>query len=142
MAGKKDKAGIESLRTEVQALSEGFFALREQLLSDAAVQQSERQQGAASGNWQPPQHADVDAVAALFAALGQPQRLRIVMLLAEAPATVQTIVSRLELKTTGAAYHHLNVLSNQGIVAQPQRGTFALNPDAAGQVEALLASVL
>lgn len=142
MAAKKDKGGIESLRTDVQALSEAFFSFREAMLADAAVTQSEQRKGGASGGFTAPAGADIDGAASMLAALGQPQRLRIVMLLAEEPTSVPLMVEKLGLKTTGAAYHHLNVLTNTGIVEQPQRGTFALTASASGKVEALLTAVL
>lgn len=142
MAAKKEKGSVDALRADVQALSEAFFSFREAMLADAAVSQAEQRGPASAGGFTAPQDADIDAAASILAALGQPQRLRIVMLLAEESTSVPVMVEKLGLKTTGAAYHHLNVLTNGGIVEQPQRGTFALTVSASGRVESLLNALL
>lgn len=139
---KKDKGGIEGLRTDVQALADAFWKFRDTVLTDVAVQQAEQQQFSrsrlASDEWNPPGDAQVQRAAALMSALSQPQRLQIVLMLAESPTSVAAVVESLGLKTTGAAYHHLNVLMNAGLAVQPERGTFALAPDAATEVDSIL----
>lgn len=141
MAAKKDKVSVEALHADVKALTEAFWSFRDAMLTDAAVVQSEQQVAEAGGSWGSPNSADVDAAASLLAALGHPQRLRITMMLAGGPTTVNEIVEALGLKTTGAAYHHLNVLSTNSIAQQPQRGTFALVPGAAVRINAVLTAL-
>lgn len=77
----------------------------------------------------------VDDAAKLLSAIGHRQRMAIVMMLLRKPATAAEMVSALSLGTTGAAYHHLNVLQGTGLVEQAQRGTFSIVP---GQVPSLL----
>lgn len=145
MAAKKDKGGVEALRLDVQALADAFWKFRDTVLTDVAVHQAEQRQFSmqqqAGGEWTSPDDAQVQRAAALMSALSQPQRLRIVLLLAEAPTSVAAVVESLGLKTTGAAYHHLNVLMNAGVAVQPERGTFALAPEATGEVNALLVAL-
>jgi DNA-binding transcriptional ArsR family regulator len=145
MAAKKDKGGIEGLRMDVQALADAFWKFRDTVLTDIAVQQAEHQQSSrsqvANGEWNAPDEAHVERAATLMSALSQPQRLRIVLMLAEAPTSVAAVVESLGLKTSGAAYHHLNVLMNTGLAVQPERGSFALALEAAGEVNALLVAL-
>lgn len=142
MAAKKDKSGIESLRTDIQSLTDAFYSFKDAMLTDAAVQQAERQQLDASlvavSDLASIPEGDLTGAAALMAAIGHPQRLRMVLLLAQQPTSVTAMVERLSLRTTGAAYHHINVLMNNGIVAQPERGTFALTETHAPQVHRVL----
>ena len=143
MAAKKDKGGIESLRADVQALAEAFWKFRDAMITDVAAQQAERQQEStlSSGGWLAPDDATVQSSASLMNALAQPQRLRMAMMLAEAPASVASLVEGLGLKTSGAAYHHLNVLITNGIAVQQERGIFTIAPDAAAQVTSLLVAL-
>jgi DNA-binding transcriptional ArsR family regulator len=71
----------------------------------------------------------VNEAAELLAAIGHRQRLAIVLLLLRAPATANEIVAALSLGTTGAAYHHLNVLQRTGLVQQAERGAFSLTTE-------------
>lgn len=144
MAAKKDKNGIDSLRTDVQALADAFWKFRDTMLTEVAVHQAEEQVAQAEGtdgSWATPDDAKLQRAAATMSALSQPQRLRIVLLLADGPTSVSALVEALGLKTTGAAYHHLNVLINNGIAVQPERGTFAISPDASAQVNALMVAM-
>lgn len=141
MAAKKDKGGVDSLRNDVQALTEAFWSFRETMLTDVAVAQSERQVAVSINKWVSPKTANVDETAQIMAALGQPQRLRMVMMLASGPTSVPAMVEELGLKTTGAAYHHLKVLMTSGLVVQPERGTFTLAPENSGQTTSLLAAL-
>ena len=70
-----------------------------------------------------------------LAAIGHHQRLAILMMLLAGPASANDVVTELAFGTTGAAYHHLNVLQSAGLVQQKQRGTFSLIPQ---QVPVLL----
>ena len=70
----------------------------------------------------------VEDAAKVLAAIGHRQRLGIVLSLLRKPATASEIVSSLSLGTTGAAYHHLNVLQGTGLVQQEQRGVFSIVP--------------
>lgn len=144
MAAKKDKGGIEGLRMDVQSLADSFWKFRDAMLTNVALQQAEQQSAAVestSGEWTAPTEAKIADAAALMSALSQPQRLRMALILADGPTKVSAIVEKLGLKTTGAAYHHLNVLINSGIAVQPERGTFELASDASGNVNALLVAL-
>lgn len=174
MAGKKVKGEVESLRVEIQNLSEAVWALREHVTvqSVAAAAGNGRLPGVAAatiaadlatGNgrgtvvtrgavrnqpgtreyrWDVEAGVESllaidDAAAAQFlAAVGHRQRLAILKAILEAPSTAADLVSQLDLGTTGAAYHHLNVLQAAGLVTQETRGRFELEPT---RVSALLA---
>ena len=69
-----------------------------------------------------------EARAQVLAAIGHRQRLAILLQLLTRPATAAELVRALTLGTTGAAYHHLNVLQAAGLVEQRQRGRFAVTP--------------
>lgn len=145
MAAKKDKGSIADLRADVQTLTDAFWRLRDAMLTDAAVSQAEQQQvRSAIANFgdltDVPDAALTDA-ATLMATIGQPIRLRMVMLLAQQPVSVNSLVELLGLKTTGGAYHHLNVLMNHGVVTQPERGTFALANEVAPRIYQVLAAL-
>ena len=77
----------------------------------------------------------VEQYAQVLAATGHRQRLAIILMVLEEPATANDVVHDLQLGTTGAAYHHLNVLQAAGIVEQRQRGIFSIVPE---QVPVLL----
>ena len=141
MAAKKDKFGIEALRNDVQALQESFWQFRDAMLTDAALEQAEQQQSQMvfDGLDLPAlSPSDITAAAEMMAATGHPLRLRMVILLAQSPVSASDLVEKLELGTTGAAYHHLKVLMNQGLVEQPQRGAFQLTVEATPRIHQLL----
>ncbi len=69
-----------------------------------------------------------DQAARLLAAIGHRQRLAIVKMLLDRPTTAADLVSSLDLGTTGAAYHHLNVLQSADLVTQEGRGVFVVQP--------------
>lgn len=71
----------------------------------------------------------VDEAAKVLAAIGHRQRLAIVLLLLRTRATASEMVAELSLGTTGAAYHHLNVLQGTGLVQQEGRGVFSIVPE-------------
>ncbi len=77
----------------------------------------------------------VEDAAKVLAAVGHKQRLGIILMLLRCPATASEMVQRLALGTTGAAYHHLNVLQGTGLIEQAQRGVFSIVPE---QVPCLL----
>lgn len=79
--------------------------------------------------------------AKVLAAIGQPQRLAIARVLLDGPSTAAALVTSLDLGTTGAAYHHLNVLQGAGLVAQSSRGVFDLVPERAGTILTILAAL-
>lgn len=141
MAAKKDKFGIEALRNDIQELQESFWRFRDAMLTDAALEQAEQQtQQAAIESLDLPALNDTDIASAadLLSAVGHPLRLRMVMTLAQDGVSVSDLMTSLDLTTTGAAYHHLNVLMNHGLVEQPQRGTFALTAAALPRIQQLL----
>lgn len=145
MAAKKDKSGsFDALRADVQTLADAFWSFKDAMLTDVAVRQAEQQSlvpaPAESATWQKPDDATVESTAAMMAALGHPQRLRIALLLAKSPVSVNDLVQQLGLNTSGSAYHHLNVLVNAGIATQPQRGSFEMVEEAVAPVTAALVS--
>ena len=77
----------------------------------------------------------VEDAAKVLAAIGHRQRLAIVLMLLRKPATASEMVATLSLGTTGAAYHHLNVLQGTGLVQQEQRGVYSIVP---GRIPSLL----
>jgi DNA-binding transcriptional ArsR family regulator len=77
----------------------------------------------------------------LFAALAEPNRLRIVELLREGPATVSEIADRLPLRQPQAS-KHLKTLTEAGLVdVRPvaQRRVFELRPEPFERLDAWLA---
>ncbi|MGL6279385.1 MAG: ArsR/SmtB family transcription factor [Gaiella sp.] len=86
--------------------------------------------------------AEADATAALFKALADPARVRIVNLLATtagAPACVCELVEPLGLSQPTVS-HHLRKLLDAGLVDREQRGKWAyytLNAEAAERLSAL-----
>jgi DNA gyrase subunit B len=84
---------------------------------------------------------DVDdgQAAQLLAAIGHRQRLAMLKSILNAPSTAADLVNTLDLGTTGAAYHHLNVLQAAGLVTQVSRGVFELQPERVSTILAILA---
>lgn len=68
----------------------------------------------------------IDEYAQVLAAIGHKQRLSILLMILAKPATANDVVTELSLGTTGAAYHHLNVLQAAGLVEQQRRGVFTI----------------
>lgn len=67
---------------------------------------------------------DIPGIATTLAAVAHPQRLAILDAILQAPTSASELVESLGLGTTGAAYHHLNVLQSAGFVTQMHRGVF------------------
>ncbi len=84
---------------------------------------------------------NLDQAAARLAAIGHRQRLAILVSLLQAPASVSELVKALELGTSGAAYHHLNVLQSAGFVGQRERGLFEIAPEQVGCIVGILAAL-
>ena len=150
MANKKTKDQIDSIRGDLAALTEAVWALKEQLTVEvaaaAAARSSAATVAAAAGGGQrtdghvrfrpavdvdgpAPELAAVDeeGVAQILHALGHRQRLGIVKTLLHRPASAADLVEALQLGTTGAAYHHLNVLLAANLVVQQSRGVYAVD---------------
>ena len=141
MAAKKDKDGIKAIRNDIQALQEAFWQCRDAMLTDAALEQAEQQQSLMEfDGLDLPALSEIDIAEAarMMAAVGHPLRLHMMILLTQNSVSATELVEQLGLGTTGAAYHHLKVLMNQGLVEQPQRGTFQLTAEAAPRVQRLL----
>ncbi|MGC4190923.1 MAG: helix-turn-helix domain-containing protein [Thermomicrobiales bacterium] len=83
-----------------------------------------------------------DDLAKVLAAIGHRQRLAILLAVLGGPKSAADLVATLELGTTGAAYHHLNVLSGAGLVTQVERGIFSIAPDRVAMLLTILASPL
>lgn len=84
---------------------------------------------------------DMDAAARMLAAVGHRQRLAILLALLREPSGASGLVSKLDLGTTGAAYHHLNVLQSAGLVQQAQRGLFSVVPEVIPRLLMILAGL-
>jgi len=183
MCAKKARNEIDSLRGEVQSLSEAVWALRDHItVQSAAV-------GAANGatppasayglapdlaeragtnpkqglvstrgyfvdgtgsreyRWELERSAadllvvNEDVVARILAAIGHRQRLLILKAILDKPSSAAELVTSLNLGTTGAAYHHLNVLQAADLVIQEGRGTFTVQPHRVSAIFAILAGV-
>jgi ArsR family transcriptional regulator, arsenate/arsenite/antimonite-responsive transcriptional repressor len=85
---------------------------------------------------------EAEATAALFRALGDPARVRILNALAttDAPVCVCELVDPLGLSQPTVS-HHLKKLTDAGLLEREQRGRWAyysLNPEAATTLAALL----
>lgn len=183
MSTKKLQKTLDTVKGDVRELTEAFWALRDEVMTQQAVRAAESQSqtngshtlpdanegsdisrvSPAPGTMQLSGHYEmvdrtggtrelhwtmsersveevltvpVDDVAEMLAAIGHRQRLGIALMLLRGPATANEIVAGLSLGTTGAAYHHLNVLQRSGLVEQAQRGVFSI---ALGQVASLIA---
>ena len=85
---------------------------------------------------------DADATAAVFKALADPARVKIVNLLArtEDPVCACEFIPALGL-TQATVSHHLKRLTEAGLLEREQRGKwayFSLNPEAVAQLERLV----
>jgi DNA gyrase subunit B len=85
---------------------------------------------------------DDESTARMLAAIGHRQRLAILKKLLGSPSTVADLVAALELGTTGAAYHHLNVLQAADLVTQATRGVFSIPPHRVVALAAIFAGLL
>lgn len=84
---------------------------------------------------------DDDRTARLLAAIGHRQRLAILKMVMDTPTTAADLVAGLDLGTTGAAYHHLNVLQSADLVTQEGRGVFAVQPQRVAALFAMFAGI-
>lgn len=84
---------------------------------------------------------DDGEVAQLLAAIGHRQRIAILKTILDAPCSAADLVTTLNLGTTGAAYHHLNVLQAADLVTQEERGIYIMQPHRVSAIFAILAGV-
>lgn len=84
---------------------------------------------------------DENQVAQLLAAIGHRQRLAILKMVLDRPCSAADLVAALNLGTTGAAYHHLNVLQAADLVTQEERGVYIVQPHRVSAIFAVLAGV-
>ncbi len=70
--------------------------------------------------------AGATGTAAVFAALGNGTRLRIVAELLRGPVATGDLAARLDWASSGQLFHHLRELLAAGVVYQPVRGTYAI----------------
>lgn len=84
---------------------------------------------------------DIEAAAQQLGAIGHRQRLAILIALLQQPSSVSDLVTSLGLGTSGAAYHHLNVLQGTGYVTQQERGVYEVAPEQVGCIAGILASL-
>jgi DNA-binding transcriptional ArsR family regulator len=85
--------------------------------------------------------SDVEATAERISAVGHKLRLAILLQLLDQPKSASDLVTALALGTTGAAYHHLNVLQHAGFVVQQERGTYEIVPEQIAAVVGILAAL-
>ncbi len=181
MAGKKVKGDVESIRTELNELTEAIYALRQYVTIESAATAAASRSGpvrshahqpalAANGDggeitnagylkltgdddqslvfqWSSSNipvagvlNQDFDSLARLLAAIGHRQRLAILKAILDKPRSAAEMVTDLQLGTTGAAYHHLNVLQAADLVTQEDRGIFAVHPSKVGTLLTIMAS--
>lgn len=182
MAGKKVKNEVESIRGDLQQLSEAVWALREHVtiqnagaaaanshtrpatppIQDVATDLAASGEGLGtvvsrgvvrdpSGNgeyrWdfqatvEDILSFDDDSAARILAAIGHRQRLAILKAVLNKPSTAAELVTTLDLGTTGAAYHHLNVLQAANLVSQMSRGVYVVDQKMVAGVFAILAGL-
>ncbi|MBA2246932.1 MAG: winged helix-turn-helix transcriptional regulator [Chloroflexia bacterium] len=84
---------------------------------------------------------DDSEIAQVLAAIGHRQRLAILKLILNQPCSAADLVASLNLGTTGAAYHHLNVLQAADLVTQEERGVYIVQPHRVSAIFAILAGV-
>lgn len=75
--------------------------------------------------------ADAEAVAAIFAGLGNPFRVKVLRLLLDGPLTSHDLQAKLEVGAPGQLYHHLKELMVAGLISQEKRGVYAIREEAA-----------
>jgi DNA-binding transcriptional ArsR family regulator len=80
-------------------------------------------------------------IAQVLAAIGHRQRLAILKMILNQPCSAAELVAALNLGTTGAAYHHLNVLQAADLVTQEERGVYIVQPHRVSAIFAILAGV-
>ena len=87
--------------------------------------------------------ADAEVLSARFAALGDPVRLRLVSLLANAEGGAVCVCDLTEPvnRSQGTVSHHLKVLSNAGLVTSEKRGRNIWYSVAPAAMEALRAAL-
>lgn len=180
MAGKKAKGEGDSIRTELNELTEAIYALREYVRIESAATAASRGETSthtakmprltpdenggevtSSGfirlsttderplalHWSSPEtplatvmNEDSEQIARLLAAIGHRQRLAILKAILTKPRSASELVSDLRLGTSGAAYHHLNVLQAAGLVVQEDRGMFSIQFSKVGTLLSIMAS--
>ncbi|HWV25538.1 MAG TPA: winged helix-turn-helix domain-containing protein [Thermomicrobiales bacterium] len=189
MGDKKTRKGLDTLRVDIQELTEVVIDMRDKLATQHALSAAEHDSGnntsgtisnatreletnarlahengaiSAYGFFENPAGGDAPQIyrwsmedkpartvlngsisqyAHALAAIGHPQRLNILLMLLSEPATANDVVSQLALGTTGAAYHHLNVLQAAGFVEQQHRGIFTIVLDRIPALLTILASL-
>ncbi len=157
MANKKTKNQFDALRGDIAALTEAIWALREQVTVEIAASQSSATNHSPARGDGPSgfeglgaegdplstdlMSVDEDDAARILSALGHRQRLAIVKQLVRRPSSAAELVEELNLGTTGAAYHHLNVLLAADLVVQQSRGVYAVDDSRVTGLLTLLAGV-
>jgi DNA-binding transcriptional ArsR family regulator len=92
--------------------------------------------------WDDVVHTDPEPAARVLAALASPVRLRIIGSLVAGPATTSELAERVVGGTSGQLFHHLKELLAVGVVHQPRRGVYALRPQHAVPLLAVLSATL
>ncbi len=60
----------------------------------------------------------------ILSAMGNRIRLKILKAILDSPADVGELVAKFEMKTTGKAYHHLNLLESADLIYKDESGRY------------------
>ena len=69
-------------------------------------------------------HLDESVVERVLSAIGNRTRFRILKEILTCPSTANEIVTKLEMNTSGKAYHHLNMLEKADLIHKDDAGRF------------------
>jgi ArsR family transcriptional regulator len=81
-----------------------------------------------------------EGLAPVFAALGHPLRLQIVLALLERPRAAPELTELAAASSPGQLYHHLEKLLAAGVISQAERGAYAVSARGVVPVLALLSA--
>ncbi len=90
--------------------------------------------------WHDVVSSDPDSASRVLGALASPVRFRIVTALVAGSATTSELAEAIGEGTSGQLFHHLKELLAVGVVHQPRRGVYALRPQHAVPLLALLSA--
>jgi DNA-binding transcriptional ArsR family regulator len=81
-----------------------------------------------------------EALAPVFAALGHPLRLQVVLALLERPRTAPELTELAGASSPGQLYHHLDKLLAAGVISQMERGGYVVTGKGVVPLLAMLAA--
>lgn len=124
---------LEQLEERVKKLEEKVFQKQEDTtkisennyLTYKGVFSSEKTGSKFEGNYDLSIINKLDErVATIFNALGSKERLFILQTILQTPCTAQELMEKLNLKTTGQVYHHLNTLQSARLIKKHDDGKY------------------